>query len=331
MHLKINVSREISGEQIFGGIGTHVLHMLRSSEENQIFITSKLSQDQMIYGANKTIAFESEDFKNYGNKNKIKNLIFLIWYRFRVALFIYQASQSRQVEVELAEYMFEGIFLVLIPKRIRRNITILTRLHGSSAFDRRTNTMKAKSYRNKIFWLLERIQINRSDQVVAPTYFAKTIFQKYIKPEIEIRSNAFAITNVDKVNSDEITLTYIGSKDLEKGTDIIKKLITYFPNLQFEVLGNLRFNAPNLSSKIIPQHEMAQHLASKRRILLVPSRSETFGYTFLEGLCYSDLVLASDIPVFRELSSLYLASNVLFIEPLDELQWIKTVKEIVYK
>lgn len=330
MHIKINVSREICGERLFGGIGTHILHLLQSSEETEIFITSKLSKNQLVDGSDKIIAFEAEDFKNLGTKNKLMNLLFLVWYRFRVALFILQTSQSKHVDVEFAEYMFEGIFLILVPKRIRKNITVTTRLHGSSAFDRKTNTMKAKSHLNRFIWMLERIQINRSDQVVAPTHFAKSIFQEYIKPEIKVCCNAFSITKVKKVNSDETVFTYIGSKDVDKGTNIIKRLIIDFPNLQFEAFGDLRINADNLSSQTIPQHSVAHYLASKRRILLVPSQSETFGYTFLEGIHYTNLVLASDIPVFRELSSQYSAANVRFIDPVDDIKWIEAVQELAY-
>lgn len=329
MPVKIIVSREICGNKLFGGIGTHILHLLRRKDENQIFITSRVSFFQLHSEHKNVIAFASEGFKNFGNRSWLMNIVFLLSYRLRVAFTIFRISRVQVVDVEFAEYMFEGIFVVLMPRRFRRNLRITTRLHGSSAFDRKANTMQANSFRNHFFWMLEKIQIERSDCVVAPTHFAKDLFKSHIRKEIIVRSNAFVSESAQVIDSGTITYTYIGSSDIDKGTETVKKLILYNPDLTFEVLGNLEFKAPNLYTTIIPNHSMAQHLTSKRRILLSPSKSETFGYTFLEGLYYTSLVLASDIPVYRELSLSHAKSNVIFIDPYDHSKWLEAIRENV--
>lgn len=328
--MNLYVSREIAGSNVFGGIGTHVYHALSTGENYAI--TSKISYDQIENTESICGKFHSEGFKGKGTQHPILNLFLMFYYRVSLLLFILQLARQRskeRISVEAPEYMFELIFLVLVPRILRRNIHITTRLHGSSAYDRSSNSISTKDFQSWIFWKLEKLQAERSDLIVAPTEFAKTVYEQHFRKKIEIVENAFHVRDIEQHVSEDICITYIGSNDPHKGIDVLDALVKAFPNLQFEAYGNLSRHADNIIVNHITLSELPQMLRARRRVLIVPSVSETYGYTFLEGVHYAEYVLASKITVFEELSAKYRPTNVKLIDPSKPEKWIGAVREYI--
>lgn len=65
-----------------------------------------------------------------------------------------------------------------------------------------------------------------------------------------------------------------------------------------------------------PDEELAEHLASSRA-LLFPSLAEGYGLPIIEALKAENPVIASDLPVFREIA----AEIPTYLDPLDEAAW----------
>jgi glycosyltransferase involved in cell wall biosynthesis len=126
---------------------------------------------------------------------------------------------------------------------------------------------------------------------------------------IEARKNHLLLLNVwsrliDEMGASAPRLLIIGQRGWE--ADEVFDLLDH--------CGKLRGHVNELSR--CSDEELARHLASARA-LLFPSRAEGYGLPLIEALSLGVPVIASDIPVFREVGG-----NIpLYVDPLDSSDW----------
>jgi len=148
------------------------------------------------------------------------------------------------------------------------------------------------------------------DALPRPTEVEATAHPTFVTlGTIEARKNHLLLLNVwsrliDEMGASAPRLLIIGQRGWE--ADEVFDLLDH--------CGKLRGHVNELSR--CSDEELARHLASARA-LLFPSRAEGYGLPLIEALRLGVPVIASDLPVFRELGG----DIPLYLDPLDSAGW----------
>lgn len=167
--------------------------------------------------------------------------------------------------------------------------------------------------------LKRELSIKQSTQIIAPSMTVKNFMvSSWMTPEskIKIIYNGVDFKKFDLVRTttDMSTIGIVGRLEKIKGPDIFAKAILELknrysiePNILFvgdgSMLGELRKLIGNQIAKarFVGFVRNVQDWLPKIDLLVVPSRSEGFGLVLVEGLMSKCIVVASDIPAFREI------------------------------
>lgn len=125
----------------------------------------------------------------------------------------------------------------------------------------------------------------------------------------------------------------VGSLNKRKNLDLVFEAIqdeSIRKKIIFVGAGEAKFNKQKIPNDLIflsPTDEELVWLYRKAHVVLMPSLYEGFGLPILEALDNNTPVLASDIPVFREL----FGNNIEYFDPINALALRKKLDEVLNK
>ncbi len=194
-----------------------------------------------------------------------------------------------------------------------------------------------------------RSAILRAAHIFVPAYvIKKTIIQYYPQAEQKITvtkegSEHIMCSDGDKsilkkIDVTKKTLLYVGSLYPHKNVKLIINALSSLSEYQLLVVGSRNSfqnkmkkyieSRQNLQQRVvflgyIPDNQL-QTLISYSNALVQPSLSEGFGLTGIEAMALGSPVLASDIPIFREIYQ----NGVTFFNPRSTKSFIAAVKKL---
>jgi len=148
----------------------------------------------------------------------------------------------------------------------------------------------------------------RTSKVVAVSRYLAKAFEKYTNLNAEVIYNGmeFKMLSFDEETwSRKVGISYLGGKRVEKGYNIIKKLVhsIALTNTMKDVVLNIRDNERDFiryskALKILVKNffENVEEIYQKSFLVLLPSLCpESLSYTSIEALGYGSLVLAFNV------------------------------------
>ncbi|MCX7716610.1 MAG: glycosyltransferase [Endomicrobia bacterium] len=262
-------------------------------------------------------------------------------YAFSVYLCIKKLLKIYKLDiVEYPDWFSEGLFIKLI-----RRVPSVVRVHGPLRSI--INYLPVSKVNFFLIDLMEQVSIKNADGVIFPTKqflidvniknikFAKIIHHPFDFSEIEYE---------DSVHQSEtkFRITCVGRIEPRKNQEVIIKALPYIlkeiNNLEVIFIGRFPYKKYknyilelakmlNVEKNLkfigeINRSEIFRYLMMSN-IVCVPTKYESFGYSFVEGLFSGKPVIASDIPVFREITK---NENVcIFVPPDDYKKWAESV------
>lgn len=337
--------REYNNSVGHGGIGTFTYLIASALSEfgHKVFVVN-ISTEEKMYERNNIIIYSKklfyipllprilkllrcEDFylrliNAFSNYLALKNLIKM--YKIDI--------------IECPDWFAEGLFVKLI-----RKIPLVVRIHGTQK-----TIAKYLPIKEGNFWvdLIENIAIKQADGIIFPSKQfmfdanVKTRGKKYaiiyhpFQPPKEIihiqkSKNILRIICVGRIEprkNQEILIKALPLV-LEKIRNLELVLIGRFPwkNYKehlFSLIGKLKLKEYVKFIGELPWNEMYSWLLSSD-IICVPTKYESFGYTFVEALSSGNPVIASDIPVFKEIVK---GNDVcIFVDTNDHEKWAQQI------
>ncbi len=186
--------------------------------------------------------------------------------------------------------------------------------------------------------------INKADKILVPTNTIKKTLQQYYpgtKSKITVTHEGvdqrlLKYKNI-KVKKKPNSLIYVGSLYPHKNVEIILKALQELPQWKLTVVGSRDVFQQKLSKKaeeleVSSQIKFAGYLTDKdlaREIitstaLIQPSLSEGFGLTGIEALSLNTPLIASKIPVFKEIYQ----DAAIYFNPKSSDELVKQIKQI---
>ncbi|MAG11256.1 MAG: hypothetical protein CMI52_00405 [Parcubacteria group bacterium] len=186
--------------------------------------------------------------------------------------------------------------------------------------------------------------VNHADLICTPSQFSKNEIKKYYDAKdahIAIVPNALVVDEMSTPRKPSQALLYIGRIEHKKN---ITTLIEAFEilkrsgnNVELQLVGKPGFGYEEIAQRIeqsiykkdihllgyISQQKKSE-LLSQAGILLFPSWYEGFGIPILEAAAYGVPVIASNIPVHKEIA----ADTITYAQVDNPRDWVKKVEEM---
>ena len=169
-----------------------------------------------------------------------------------------------------------------------------------------------------------------------------------VLPNAYFESNPGYVTTKKPLNN-RLQVGYIGSLFIGKGMEIISRLPLYFNNIDFHVVGGNASDLAYWKQKVkyknlyfhgyIKRANLTEQI-SKLDICLLPNQRKVIlrggadigKYTsplkMFEYMAYGKAIIASDIPVLREVMD---ESNSILVDPEDIDGWVRAISELMDK
>ncbi len=261
--------------------------------------------------------------------------------RLSYAVYLY-LKENRFDIVHFPDLFGLGYFSLLAKKQgIAFSKTLLTvMLHGPSSWHKEGNRESLSAPSARLVAVLERKSVEWADVLVAPSRYAlswakknkwKLPASKFVHPCPYFQKESKPKTS----ESGEFTkIVFFGRLETRKGIEVFCDAIRSLPknvlaNRKVVFLGSYGTiqkmdaevylkratrNWPRKPQVIsnLGQEEALKYLRSNQALVVIPSRSETFGYTTFECISSSIPMIASNIPAFRELIAKKHHKTVLF-------------------
>ena len=341
--------REYDRSVGYGGIGTYVDIISRQLVKlgHKVFIICSIPREteKIVENGNLVVYYAKQfQIKGVGRIFKIFGLE-SVYSRLMCALTNYIAykklSKKYKIDiVETPEWYNEGFFFCIF-----RSVPLICRLHLPVYIISKFTKIKYLEY--KVSNFLEKFVVKHSDGVITPTFS----LIKNINSEFKVK-NFLVIPNpveIDKdfkrnENLEDRKVLFIGRIEERKNPLVIIKAIPYVvkkcPNVKFIFVGKENKEYKKKLDEIIEKfslqtyvefynflsREELKQLYKKVSVIVIPSLSESFGYTLVEALSYGIPVVCSKIDVFEELVS---NKSVLFADPYNEQQWAESIFKLL--
>lgn len=183
--------------------------------------------------------------------------------------------------------------------------------------------------------------VKKASQIIVPTQTIKKTLTNYY-PHAASKTNVtyegvgselLSYRNI-KVHKNQKSLLYVGSLYPHKNLNLILKALQELPTWRLTIVGSRnvfqeQVNQQAKKMKVIKQVKFAGYLEDQvlaRHIkastaLVQPSFSEGFGLTGIEAMALGTPVLASDIPVFKEIYQ----DAAVYFDPQSTTSFIKAL------
>ena len=188
---------------------------------------------------------------------------------------------------------------------------------------------------------ITKMAIKKADQIIVPAKTIKDTVIKYYpwaKNKLNItkegHSNKFipsSNTTEKKINK---TLLYVGSLYPHKNISVVLKALKSLPDFRLEIIGSRSIFQDNVKAEVVKldicqQVEFLGFISdselnkkmSNSFALVQPSLSEGFGLTGIEAMSAGIPVLASDIPIFKEIYQ----DGAIFFDPEYPTDFVRAV------
>lgn len=194
--------------------------------------------------------------------------------------------------------------------------------------------------------LVSSITIKKASRILVPTKTVKDTLSKYY-PRAEQKtvvtkegidesfSSVVQPSSHKAVNNN--SLLYVGSLYPHKNIILVLKALKQLPDLKLKIVGSRNIFVDQVKAQVrelgvVDQVEFLGYVSDKKLInlyqtslaLVFPSLSEGFGLPGVEALAAGGLLLASDIPVFKEVYG----DHAIYFNPNSVDQFIKAVTKI---
>lgn len=174
----------------------------------------------------------------------------------------------------------------------------------------------------------------------------KTLLNEYVgaKHKIIVTKEGFDLTTSQKTVSSEVKsvttepyLLYVGSLYPHKNVSLVIDALHHLPNISLFLVGSRTVFQNNLIEKVkfeklenrvkflgyLPDEDLA-YLYNHATAVVQPSVSEGFGLTGVEAMAFSTPLLASDIPIFKEIYQAY----AIYFDPSNVNSFVKAYNQI---
>lgn len=186
------------------------------------------------------------------------------------------------------------------------------------------------------------ITVKKAGTILVPSKTVKSVLERYYsqvtdktKVTYEGYSQTLSVTKVSKVNENQIL--YIGSLYPHKNIELVLRAVQQLPEIQLILVGARDAFSERVKKKIkelgiekqvalrgyVPDEELGNLIASSNAVIQ-PSLSEGFGLTGLEAMGSGGVVIASNIPIFKEIYG----DAALYFDPYDPKSFIETLSKI---
>lgn len=342
--------REYDGSMGCGGIGTFTYLITSSLSEMgyKVFVIN-ISTQEKIYKIDNIVVY-SKKLLYIPLIPRISKLLGLENFYLRLvnALTNYLALRNlmKIYKIDLIEYpdwFAEGLFVKLI-----KNVTSVVRIHGTLNMIAKY-LPKGKTIENLLISLIENIAIKQANGVIFPSaQLINDIKIKLKDKKYAVIHHPFCIPKDVDFKSfqkfkdrDKLRIICVGRIEPRKNQEVLIKalpiLLQKIKNLELIFIGKFSWKSyKNYIFSIIENFSLEKYikfigelpwsemynLLSSSDLVCVPSKYETFGYTFIEALASGVPVIASDIPVFREIAKEEIC---LFVDPINYEDWAKKI------
>jgi glycosyltransferase involved in cell wall biosynthesis len=211
----------------------------------------------------------------------------------------------------------------------------------------KVTTLPAHLYWLKYFayLMVARMAVNKSAKIIVPS---KTIKGELIKhypnavKKIKVINEGFSQKLTPQSSDSEIVrksnqLLFVGSLYPHKNVDLVIRALKEIPKFKLVIVGT-RSIFMDQTRKLVQKMRVENQVEFKGRVsdavlseiyresaaLIQPSFSEGFGLTGLESLALKTPVLASDIPVFREIYK----DAAIYFDPNSTKSLIRAIKAL---
>lgn len=168
--------------------------------------------------------------------------------------------------------------------------------------------------------LVTRIAVHRAEKILVPAETIKnTVIRFYPKTASKIvvtkeGANVANTTKIKKLPKFKNTLLYVGSLYPHKNLSLVLQSLKSLPKYKLLIVGSRNVFQDKVKAQIkykeiedqveflgyVPDDDLAK-LYQQASALVQPSFSEGFGLTGIEAMSFGTSVLASDIPIFKEI------------------------------
>lgn len=277
----------------------------------------------------------------YYNVSETFNIVYTKWFNFRfIGGYLYGLRNKKKFSNDF-DLIYGRDFYSLFFLR-NQNVPIIYEAH----------TLSSYMIRN----LLERI-IFKSINFIALITISNLLRQDYeekfnsaIKNKVFVLHDAADVkeTGFESIRYPVKNIGYVGSLNKGKGLNIIISLASEFPNQNFIIVGNIPVK---LRESEIPKNIIFNGFVSRNRlneqyalfdIVLAPYNGKVQGHRskknldlsrwmsplkIFEYMAYEKLIIASDLPVIREV--LYNMENSILCDPNQLDSWIKALNKVI--
>jgi glycosyltransferase involved in cell wall biosynthesis/SAM-dependent methyltransferase len=339
--------REYDRKVGYGGIGTYVDIVSRYLAKigHKVFIICSIPRktEEIIEKDNLVVYYAKQvHIKGIARLFKILGLE-SVYSRLMCALTNYLAykklSKKYKIDiVETPEWYNEGLFFCIF-----HPLPIVCRLQTPLYIINKYKKTKFLEYKINNFF--EKLTVTQADTIISPT---KNLIN-VINPEFKLKKYTiipYMIEIMDLQRKETICkkILFVGRLEQRKNPLVVIKAIPYvvekFPDIKFVFVGKEDRNYKKEIEKIIEKYSLQKYvefhpwlekeklkeLYKEVSLILIPSLSESFGYTLIEALSCGVPVVCSKIDVFKELVS---DKSVLFADPYNEKEWAECIIKLL--
>jgi glycosyltransferase involved in cell wall biosynthesis/SAM-dependent methyltransferase len=339
--------REYDRKVGYGGIGTYVDIVSRYLAKigHKVFIICSIPREtEEIVEKDNLVIYYAKQVHIKGIARLFKILCLeSVYSRLMCALTNYLAykklSKKYKIDiVETPEWYNEGLFFCIF-----HSLPIVCKLHAPLYVINKYK--KAKFIEYKINNFFEKLTITKSDTIISPT---KNLIN-VINPEFKLKKytiipNMIEIMDLQRKETICKKILFVGRLEQRKNPLVVIKAIPYvvekFPDVKFVFVGKEDRNYKKEIEKIVEKYSLQKYvefhpwlereklkeLYKEVSLILIPSLSESFGYTLIEALSCGVPVVCSKIDVFKELVS---DKSVLFADPYNEKEWAECIIKLL--
>lgn len=191
---------------------------------------------------------------------------------------------------------------------------------------------------HQMYWP-QRLLLNRPDAVATVSQTTKDLIAKHrlSRKPVEIVSNAPAPGSVprDPSRAPEPTLLYMGSFMPYKNVETLIRAMEYLPGFSLHLLSKITPAREAELSALVPRGSSVvfhrgvsdaeyQDLLARATALVSLSQAEGYGLPLVEAMSVGTPVVASDMPIFREVG----ADAIAYVDPHSPEGFAGAVKEL---
>lgn len=208
---------------------------------------------------------------------------------------------------------------------------------------KRVTTLSSWKYYLKYlgYLLVSSIAILKAKKIIVPTQTIKNTlisFYPFVKNKVVVTiegiDDSLLKTGHRKLDTDNYLL-YVGSLYPHKNIDLVLQALKELPDPKLKIVGSRNIFVDKVKKKVkdlklsdrveflgFVKDQRLKDLYAQSLALIQPSLSEGFGLTGVEAMACGALVLASDIPVFREVY----ADRAIYFDPKSEKSLVNAIK-----